>query len=98
MIAGCGRLRRSVTSWSPLVVVSATFTHHVSRKLRRSFSFPLFVNKSKVHLTSAAVNGRPSCHLTPSRSLKVKSLPSSLHDQLVANSGTTDCKLFCGTC
>src|SRR5438067_12405083 len=51
-----------------------------------------------VHLTSAAVNGLPSCHLTPSRSLKVSSFPSSLHDQLVARSGTIDSTRFCATC
>src|SRR5712671_1321790 len=46
---------------------------------------------------SAAVNGLPSCHLTPCRSLKVSSVPSSLHDQLVARSGTIDFMLFCGS-
>ena len=35
-----------------------------------------------MHLTSSAVNGLPSCHLTPSRNLKVSSVPSSLHAQL----------------
>ena len=43
-----------------------------------------------MHLTSLAVNGLPSCHLTPSRSLKVSVLPSSLQFQLVARSGTID--------
>src|SRR5258708_21692610 len=52
---------------------------------------------SQVHLTSLAVNGLPSCHLTPWRSGKVSSVPSSLHDQLTAKSGTIDCILFCGT-
>src|SRR5438067_7743827 len=51
-----------------------------------------------VHLTSAAVNGLPSCHLTPSRSLKVSSFPSSLHDQLEARSETIELRVFCGTC
>src|SRR4051794_30755318 len=53
---------------------------------------------SQVHLTSLAVNGFPSCHLTPGRSLKVSSLPSSLRLQLSARSGTIDERLFCGTC
>src|SRR6266436_760398 len=52
---------------------------------------------SQVHLTSLAVNGLPSGHLTPWRSGKVSSVPSSLHDQLTAKSGTIDCMLFCGT-
>ena len=51
-----------------------------------------------MHLTSAAVNGLPSCHLTPSRSLKVSAVWSSFHAQLVARSGTIDLSLFCGTC
>jgi len=34
----------------------------------------------------------------PRRSLKDSSVPSSFHDQLVARSGTIDCRLFCGTC
>src|SRR3954451_5135308 len=53
---------------------------------------------SQVHLTSLAVNGLPSCHLTPWRSLKVSDLPSSLVFQLSARSGTIDDRLFCGTC
>src|SRR5712691_6007619 len=67
------------------------------RGLRRSFSLDLPVSMSQVHLTSLAVNGLPSCHLTPWRSGKVSSVPSSLHDQLTAKSGTIDCRLFCAT-
>src|SRR5437667_7372599 len=63
----------------------------------RSFSFALPLSRSQVHLTSWAVNGLPSCHLTPWRSGKVNSVPSSLEDQLVASSGTIDRMLFCGT-
>src|SRR5262245_39054045 len=55
------------------------------------------MSTSQVHLTSLAVNGLPSCHLTSWRSGKVSSVPSSLHDQLTARSGTIDCMLFCGT-
>src|SRR5262249_9354776 len=61
-----------------------------------SADWPLI--SSQVHLTSRAVKGLPSCHLTPGRNLKVSSLPSSLHDQLRARSGTIDSRLFCGTC
>src|SRR5437588_7619817 len=67
------------------------------RGLRRSFSLALPVSRSQVHLTSLAVNGLPSCHLTPCRSGNVSSVPSSFHDQLVARSGITDCMLVCGT-
>jgi hypothetical protein len=67
------------------------------RGLIRSFSLALPVNRSQVHLTSRAVNGLPSCHLTPWRSGNVSSVPSSFHDQLVARSGITDCILVCGT-
>jgi hypothetical protein len=51
-----------------------------------------------VHFTSLAVNGLPSCHLTPSRNRKVSSVPSSFHDQPVARSGTIESRLFCFTC
>src|SRR6516165_7729256 len=34
----------------------------------------------------------------PPRSWKVRPVPSSSHDQLVARSGTIDCKLFWATC
>src|SRR5262245_29464008 len=53
-----------------------------------SFSSPLPITASNVHLTSALVKGLPSCHLTPWRSLKVSRVLSAFHDQLSANSGT----------
>src|SRR5205809_781713 len=52
----------------------------------RSFSAVLPCRRSQVHLTSRAVNGLPSCHLTPSRSLKISRVPSSSHAQLLARS------------
>src|SRR4029077_14230901 len=79
------------------MVTSSRFLYQDLRGLRRSFSSDLPVSISQVHLTSLAVNGLPSCHLTPWRSAKVSSVPSSLHDQLAARSGTMDCVLFCGT-
>ena len=63
----------------------------------RSFSADLPVSRSQVHLTSLAVNGLPSCHLTPWRNGRVCSVPSSFHDQPVARSGTIDAMLFCAT-
>src|SRR6516225_2432431 len=86
-----------MVSKSPFVVTSATFTYHDLRGLTRSLSLDLPINRSKVHLTSAAVNGLPSCHCTPWRNGKVSSVPSSFHDQPVARSGMIDCGLFCAT-
>jgi hypothetical protein len=71
--------------------------YQVLRGLRRSFSADLPVSRSQVHLTSLAVNGLPSCHLTPGRNGRVSSVPSSFHDQPVARSGTIDAMLFCAT-
>ena len=50
---------------------------------------------SKVHLTSAEVNGLPSCHLTPCFNLNVSFLPPSPQAQLSARSGTSVSVLFC---
>src|SRR6266481_1710110 len=95
--AGCGRFRRKVTSLSPFAVTSSRLRYHALRGLRRSLSVDLPVNRSQVHLTSLAVSGLPSCQVMPWRNGKVSSVPSSLHDQLVARSGTTDCREFRGT-
>src|SRR6266699_3377551 len=65
------------------------------RGLTRSFSSVLPASRSQVHFTSFAVKGLPSCHLTPWRSGKCSSVPSSLHDQPVARSGTLDSMLSC---
>src|SRR5216683_6872136 len=68
------------------------------RGLKRSFSVDFSRMRSQVHCTSLAVNFWPSCHLTPWRSEKVTAVPSSLHDQPVARSGTIEARLFCLTC
>src|SRR6202023_580859 len=83
---------------SPRVLISATLLYQDLRGFTRSLSLPVPISRSQVHLTSAAVNGLPSCHLTPWRSGKVSSVPSSLHDQLVARSGTTVSRLDFATC
>ena len=57
-------------------------------RMMSSFSSPLPITASQVHFTSALENGLPSCHFTPSRSLKVSLVLSSFHDQLSARSGT----------
>src|SRR5229473_7695752 len=44
------------------------------------------------------MKGLPSCQLTPWRSGKVSSVPSSFHDQAVARSGRIESRLFCFTC
>src|SRR5260221_1595309 len=87
----CGRPRLKVTSLSPLVVTSLRLMYQILRGLLRtmsSFSSPLPITASQVHLTSALVKGLPSCHFTPWRSLKVSLVLSSLHAQLSASSGT----------
>src|SRR5215510_12968939 len=68
------------------------------RGLTRNLSLDVPASKSNVHWTSLAVNGFPSCQLTLSRNGIVSSVPSSLHDQPVARSGTTASRLFCGVC
>src|SRR5262249_38344142 len=80
------------------MVTSLRLRYHDLRGLRRSFSLDWPVSRSQVHLTSLAVNGSPSCHLTPSRNKKVSWVPSSLQDQAVARSGMIDCMLFCFAC
>src|ERR1700730_12438277 len=80
--AGWSRSRRKMTSQSPLVDTSARLRYHDLRGLTRSLLFALPSSRSQVHLTSAAVNGLPSCHLTPWRNAKVSSVPSSIAPEL----------------
>src|SRR5690242_20645769 len=87
-----------LASKSPLVVTLSRFCHHDLRGLTRNLSADFPVSRSHVHLTSAAVNGLPSCHLTPSRSLNVSVVPASSQLQLVAKSGLIVSKLFCAIC
>ena len=79
------------------MVTLPRFPYQDLRGLTRSFSLDLPVSMSHVHWTSLAVKGLPSCHVTPSRSGIVNSVPSSFQDQPMARSGTIDCRLFCGT-
>src|ERR1700735_2819288 len=95
---GCGRLRWNVTSKSPLTVMSLTLAYQSLRGFLRNFCSETPRSMSQVHLTSFDVNGTPSCHFTPSRSLKVSAVLSALHDQLVASSGTIVASLFCSLC
>src|SRR5947209_5816291 len=97
MNEGCGRFRRKVTSYSPLVVTSSRFWYQALRGLRRNFSFDLPSNVSQVHFTSLAVKSLPSCQLTPSCSRKRSSVLDESHHSL-ARSGTIELKPACGTC
>src|ERR1051325_1636826 len=94
----CGRLRWKVASKSPLVEISVTLAYQSLRGFLRNFCSDTPRRRSQVHFTSLAVNGLPSCHLTPSRSLKVSCVLSAFHVQLVASSGTMVDVLFCSLC
>src|SRR5260221_53545 len=96
--AGCGALSLNTTSLSPLAVTLSTLAYQPLRKLTLKFSGALPARRSQVHFTSAAVKGFPSCQVTPCRSAKVSCLPSSLHFQLLARSGTMPSRLFCRAC
>src|SRR6516162_6299264 len=69
-MAGCGRLRWNVARRSASAVTASTFWYQALRGLARNFSGDLPSSMSQVHLTSLAVKGWPSCHLTPCRSRK----------------------------
>ena len=97
MKAGWRRFRWKVASWSPFVVISSRFLYQALRGFLRSFALLLPSTSSQVHLTSAEVNGLPSCHSTPWRSLKVSSVPSPFQLQLSARSGTMVSRLFFAT-
>src|SRR5260370_18916185 len=91
---GCGRPRWKVTSRSPFTVTSLRLNHHDFRGFLRSLDSGL-IRMFQVHFTSALVKGLPSCHLTPSRSLKVSSVLSAFHAHSVASSGTMWSGAFC---
>src|SRR3979490_3619143 len=95
---GCGRLRLKVPPFSPLRLTSLTFSYQSLRGFLRKVACDTPRSMSQVHLTSLAVKGWPSCHLTPSRNRKVSWVLSAFQDQLVASSGTMVSRLFCGLC
>jgi hypothetical protein len=88
----------NVTCKSPSGTTDSTFVNQSLRGFLRNLFCDVPASISKVHFTSALVNGLPSCHFTPSRSLKVSALPSGLQDQPVASSGTIVSALFCALC
>src|SRR4029077_12968395 len=91
---GCGSLRWNVTSWSPCTVTSCRLKYQDLRGFLRSRASFLPISPSQVHFTSALVNGLPSCHFTPVRSLKVNVLPSLPQAHDVARSGMMVSGLF----
>src|ERR1700720_2453276 len=86
--AGCGRFSTKLTVSSRSAVTSSRLRYHALRGLRRSALADLPSSMSHVHLTSCAVKGFPSCHLTPWRSRKLSRVWSSFHDQLSASSNS----------
>src|SRR5690349_16266948 len=97
-MAGCGRLRWNVACIGLSAVTSSTLKYQSLRGFLRNLFCDLPISMSKVHFTSAEVNGLPSCHFTPSRNWNIKDFLSSLHFQLVASSGVRLSTLFCALC
>ena len=78
------------------MLTSCSFVYQTLRGLRlKSCVSPLPISIRQVHCTSFAVNGWPSCHFTPCRSLKVSLVLVASHDQLSARSGMTVSMLSC---
>ena len=87
-----------MTLYLPLVVTSSRLKYQGSRGFLRQPALRLPVIVSQVHFTSSDVNGLPSCHCTPSRSLNVSLVPSSLQAQEVPSSGWSCSRLFVLAC
>src|SRR5712671_6366582 len=80
-----------------MTLTSFSFVYQTFRGLRlKSRVSPLPISIRQVHCTSFAVNGWPSCHFTPCRSLKVSLVLVWSQDQLSARSGITVSRLSCG--
>src|SRR5436190_18247945 len=79
------------------MLISVNLVYQTLRGLRlKSWVSPLPMSIRQVHCTSLAVNGWPSCHFTPWRSLKVSLVLVWSQDQLSARSGITVSSLSCG--
>src|SRR3954465_412901 len=73
-----------------MTLTSLSFEYQTFRGLRlKSWVSLLPISMRQVDCTSFAVNGWPSCHFTPCRSLKVSLVLVESHDQLSARSGMT---------
>src|ERR1700754_2855895 len=72
------------------MLMSCSFVYQTFRGLRLKSCVSVFpISIRQVHCTSFAVNGLPSCHFTPCRSLKVSFVLVASQDQLSARSGIT---------
>src|SRR3954454_14918579 len=72
------------------MLMSLSLVYQTFRGLRlKSWVSVLPISIRQVHCTSLAVNGWPSCHFTPCRSLNVSLVLVESHDQLSARSGIT---------
>src|SRR5436305_15192506 len=72
------------------MLTSCSFVYQTFRGLRlKSWVSVLPISIRQVQCTSLAVNGLPSCHFTPCRSLKVSLVLVASQDQLSARSGIT---------
>src|ERR1700704_1642846 len=69
-------------------MTSLTFSYQIARGLRRRYSGSLPLRRCHVHCTSLAVNGFPSCQVTPGRKFSVSLVPVVSQSQLSASSGT----------
>src|SRR5258708_31004780 len=76
------------------MLTSCSLVYQTLRGLRwKSWVSPLPISIRQVHCTSLAVNGWPSCHFTPCRSLNVSLVLVGSQDQLSARSGITVSRL-----
>ena len=64
----------NTASFGPFTLTLSRLKYQPERLLTLNFSFDVPFSISNVHFTSSLVNGLPSCHFTPSRSLKVRVL------------------------
>src|SRR3978361_931198 len=72
------------------MLTSCSFVYQTLRGLRwKSVAAPLPTSIRHVHFTYLDVKGWPSCHFTPSLSLKVSFVLVESQDQLSARSGIT---------
>src|SRR5205809_7239310 len=72
------------------MLTSCSFVYQTFRGLRLKSCVSAFpISMRQVHCTSFAVNGWPSCHFTPCRSLNVSLVLVKSQDQLSARSGIT---------
>src|ERR1700761_7413330 len=77
------------------MLTSCSLLYQTLRGLRwkSAAASPLPISIRQVHCTSLAVNGLPSCQVTPCRSLKVSLVLVGSQDQLSARSGITVSRL-----